>query len=225
MLVEEQQLKAVVKLPSGVFNPYAGVSTAILFFTKTNSGGTDNVWFYDVQANGMSLDYKRTPCWRRTSSARCRPVSSTRAITRRTTCRTAQSGGRTGSAQSCSASGPTRASASPRPTSSPSKEAVHNETEHRDPGEIIADLEKLEVDIERGLELQARFARRVEADQVSRAFITLAMRSSIPCSRLCNRGRFLGGLTWRGACGRGFSRRPVEAEVHRLGGNDESFHR
>ena len=141
MLVEEQQLKAVVKLPSGVFNPYAGVSTAILFFIKTNSGGTDNVWFYDVQANGMSLDYKRTPCWRRTSSARCRPVSSTRAITRRTTCRTAQSGGRTGSAQSGSASGPARASASPRPTSSPSKEAVHNETEHRDPGEIIADLE------------------------------------------------------------------------------------
>lgn len=105
------------------------------------------------------------------------------------------------------------------------KEAVHNETEHRDPGEIIADLEKLEVDIERDLELQARFARRVEAVQVSRAFITLAMRSSIPCSRLCNRGRFLGGLTWRGACGQGFSRRPWEAEVHRLGGNDESFHR
>jgi type I restriction enzyme M protein len=50
-----------VKLPSGVFKPYAGVSTAILFFTKTNSGGTDQVWFYDVQADGFSLDDKRTP--------------------------------------------------------------------------------------------------------------------------------------------------------------------
>jgi type I restriction enzyme M protein len=51
----------VVKLPSGVFKPYAGVSTAILFFTKTNSGGTDNVWFYDVSSDGFSLDDKRTP--------------------------------------------------------------------------------------------------------------------------------------------------------------------
>ena len=48
-------------MPSGVFKPYAGVSTAILFFTKTNSGGTDNVWFYDMQADGFSLDDKRTP--------------------------------------------------------------------------------------------------------------------------------------------------------------------
>jgi type I restriction enzyme M protein len=61
MLVEEQKLDAVVKLPGGVFKPYAGVSTAILFFTKTNSGGTDHVWFYEVTADGWSLDDKRTP--------------------------------------------------------------------------------------------------------------------------------------------------------------------
>jgi type I restriction enzyme M protein len=61
MLVEEQKLDAVIAMPSGVFKPYAGVSTAILFFTKTNSGGTDNVWFYNMQANGFSLDDKRTP--------------------------------------------------------------------------------------------------------------------------------------------------------------------
>lgn len=61
MLVEDQKLDGVVKLPSGVFKPYAGVSTAILLFTKTNSGGTDNVWFYDLQADGRSLDDKRTP--------------------------------------------------------------------------------------------------------------------------------------------------------------------
>jgi type I restriction enzyme M protein len=61
MLVEEQKLDAVVSLPGGVFKPYAGVSTAILLFTKTNSGGTDNVWFYDMQADGWSLDDKRQP--------------------------------------------------------------------------------------------------------------------------------------------------------------------
>ncbi|MGC5362868.1 type I restriction-modification system subunit M [Streptomyces sp. DT24] len=61
MLVEDQKLDAVVKLPSGVFKPYAGVSTAILFFTRTDSGGTDHVWFYDVQADGQSLDDKRVP--------------------------------------------------------------------------------------------------------------------------------------------------------------------
>ena len=61
ILVEDQKLDAVISLPSGVFRPYAGVSTAILAFTKTNSGGTDNVWFYDVRADGMSLDDKRTP--------------------------------------------------------------------------------------------------------------------------------------------------------------------
>jgi type I restriction enzyme M protein len=59
-IVEEHKLDAVIKLPSGVFKPYAGVSTAILFFTKTSSGGTDKVWFYDVQADGFSLDDKRS---------------------------------------------------------------------------------------------------------------------------------------------------------------------
>jgi type I restriction enzyme M protein len=61
ILVEEQKLDAVISLPGGVFKPYAGVSTAILVFTKTNSGGTDYVWFYDVEADGWSLDDKRTP--------------------------------------------------------------------------------------------------------------------------------------------------------------------
>ncbi len=61
MLVEDQKLDAIISMPSGVFKPYAGVSTAILLFTKTNSGGTDDVWFYDMQADGFSLDDKRTP--------------------------------------------------------------------------------------------------------------------------------------------------------------------
>ena len=61
MLVEDHKLDAVIKMPSGVFRPYAGVSTAILIFTKTGVGGTDHVWFYDMQADGLSLDDKRTP--------------------------------------------------------------------------------------------------------------------------------------------------------------------
>jgi type I restriction enzyme M protein len=60
-IIDNQKLQAVISMPSGVFKPYAGVSTAVLLFTKTNSGGTDNVWFYDMQADGYSLDDKRNP--------------------------------------------------------------------------------------------------------------------------------------------------------------------
>jgi type I restriction enzyme M protein len=61
MLIEDHKLDAVISLPAGVFRPYAGVSTAILVFTKTGVGGTDFVWFYDVDADGWSLDDKRQP--------------------------------------------------------------------------------------------------------------------------------------------------------------------
>ncbi len=60
-IIENNRLEAVVSMPSGVFKPYAGVSTAILVFTKTGHGGTDKVWFYDMKADGYSLDDKRTP--------------------------------------------------------------------------------------------------------------------------------------------------------------------
>ena len=60
-LVDKQCLQAVISMPSGVFKPYAGVSTAILIFTKTDKGGTDKVWFYDMKADGFSLDDKRNP--------------------------------------------------------------------------------------------------------------------------------------------------------------------
>ncbi len=59
-IVERNRLEAVISMPSGVFKPYAGVSTAILIFTKTGHGGTDNVWFYDMKADGFSLDDKRS---------------------------------------------------------------------------------------------------------------------------------------------------------------------
>ena len=60
-LVEGNRLEAVISMPSGVFKPYAGVSTAVLIFTKTGHGGTDDVWFYDMTADGFSLDDKRSP--------------------------------------------------------------------------------------------------------------------------------------------------------------------
>lgn len=60
-IIDHQRLQAVISMPSGVFKPYAGVSTAVLLFTKTDSGGTDKVWFYDMKADGYSLDDKRSP--------------------------------------------------------------------------------------------------------------------------------------------------------------------
>ena len=60
-LIENNKLEAVISMPSGVFKPYAGVSTGILIFTKTTTGGTDNVWFYDMTADGYTLDDKRSP--------------------------------------------------------------------------------------------------------------------------------------------------------------------
>lgn len=60
-IVDNNRLVAIISMPSGVFKPYAGVSTAVMVFTKTGAGGTDNVWFYDMDADGFSLDDKRSP--------------------------------------------------------------------------------------------------------------------------------------------------------------------
>jgi len=60
-IIENHRLEAIISMPSGVFKPYAGVSTAVIIFTKTGAGGTDKVWFYDMQSDGYSLDDKRTP--------------------------------------------------------------------------------------------------------------------------------------------------------------------
>jgi type I restriction enzyme M protein len=60
-LIDHQCLRAVISMPAGVFQPYSGVSTAILAFTKTDAGGTDNVWFYEMRADGFTLNAKRTP--------------------------------------------------------------------------------------------------------------------------------------------------------------------
>jgi len=60
-ILENNKLEAVISMPSGIFKPYAGVSTGVLIFTKTESGGTDNVWFYDMENDGFSLNDNRTP--------------------------------------------------------------------------------------------------------------------------------------------------------------------
>lgn len=146
MLVEDQKLDGVVKLPSGVFRPYAGVSTAILLFTKTNSGGTDHVWFYDVTADGYSLDDKRNPI-----DANDLPDTLTRWQARTTTelvrARTDQS--------FCVSKADIVAQGYDLSINR-YKEIVHDEIEHRPPLEIITDIEKLEAEITNGLaELKA----------------------------------------------------------------------
>ncbi|MGQ2912119.1 type I restriction-modification system subunit M [Aeromicrobium sp.] len=140
MLVEDQKLDAVVKLPSGVFRPYAGVSTAILFFTKTNSGGTEDVWFYDVHADGFSLDDKRNPIetddlpdvltrWDNLSDEDSRARTEQSFLVRKADI----------VEQGYDLS------------LNRYKEIVHDELEHRPPLEIIADIETLEDEIAEGL--------------------------------------------------------------------------
>lgn len=148
MLVEDQELDAVVKLPSGVFRPYAGVSTAILFFTKTNSGGTDDVWFYDVRSDGYSLDDKRNPVeandlpdvlerWRARQAERERARTDHSFLVPKA---------------DIVAHGYNL-------SINRYKEIVHDEIEHRAPLDIIADIEKLDSEIAANLdELKAMLA-------------------------------------------------------------------
>ncbi|MCV7051663.1 SAM-dependent DNA methyltransferase [Mycobacterium heidelbergense] len=146
ILVEDQKLDGIVKLPPGVFKPYSGVSTAILLFTKTNSGGTDHVWFYDVTADGFSLDDKRNPVeandlpdvltrWGSRAAAEL-----DRSRTEKSFCVTKEDIVAQGYDMSLNRY----------------KEIVHDEVEHRPPLEIIAEIELLEGDIAAGLaELKA----------------------------------------------------------------------
>src|SRR5947209_8494234 len=160
LLVEEQKLDAVISLPSGAFKPYAGVSTAILLFTKTNSGGTDNVWFYDVQADGWSLDDKRTPLL---SEDKLGPVPAT-ALSDKEHAKNnlpdvlARWGARAGDELSRARTDqsfcvPTAEIVAQDYDLSLNryKEVVHEDVEHRSPLEILADLSVLETEIQRGM--------------------------------------------------------------------------
>ena len=141
MLVEDHKLEGVVKLPSGVFKPYAGVSTAILFFTKTNSGGTDNVWFYEVTADGFSLDDKRTPVG----------TSDLDDVVSRWRQRTTTEAGRARTDQSFLVPKSEIAENGYDLSVNRYKEVDHEEVDHKDPAEIIAAVEALEQEITVGL--------------------------------------------------------------------------
>jgi type I restriction enzyme M protein len=140
MLVEDHKLDAVVKLPSGTFKPYTGVSTAILFFTKTSSGGTDNVWFYDVQADGFTLDDKRTP-----TAANDLPDVLARWQTITDADSPERSRPRT--AQSCLVPKAEIAAQGYDLSLNRYKEVEHDEVVHRAPAEILAELAALEQEI------------------------------------------------------------------------------
>ena len=159
-LVEEQKLDAVISLPGGVFKPYAGVSTAILLFTKTNSGGTDNVWFYDVDADGWSLDDKRTalltedklgPVPLEKLAAEEHTKSNLPDVLARWKQREKGERKRARTEQSFCVPKKDIAAQGYDLSLNRYKEVVHQEVLHRAPKEIIAELEKLEAEIQKGM--------------------------------------------------------------------------
>jgi type I restriction enzyme M protein len=160
MLVEEHKLDAVVKLPSGVFRPYAGVSTAILLFTRTDSGGTDHVWFYDVQADGKSLDDKRNdllppekqgPSPAEKLSADEHAKNNLPDVLARWGARNGKELGRPRTAQSFCVPKADIAAQDYDLSLNRYKEVVHEEVEHVPPKQIIAELKALEREIADGL--------------------------------------------------------------------------
>lgn len=140
-LIEDQKLDGVVKLPSGVFRPYAGVSTAILLFTKTNSGGTSHVWFYDLQADGFSLDDKRTPV----------EANDLPDVLNRWSSRDGAEIQRSRTEKSFSVPKADIVDHDYDLSLNRYKEIVHDDVVHQPPLEIVADVEKLEADIRQGL--------------------------------------------------------------------------
>jgi type I restriction enzyme M protein len=159
-LVEEQKLDAVISLPSGVFKPYAGVSTAILLFTKTNSGGTDDVWFYDCDADGWSLDDKRTellpaeklgPVPNASLTAEEHAKNNLPDILARWKQHDSTERERPRSAQSFCVPKADLVAESYDFSLNRYKEVVHAEVTHRPPNEILADLVRLETEIQKGI--------------------------------------------------------------------------
>ena len=159
MLVEEQRLDGIVKLPSGVFRPYAGVSTAILFFTRTDSGGTDEVWFYDLRADGLSLDDRRLPLLpgpkigpqAQLDAAEHERNNLPDALARWQE-REGTERDRPRTAQSFTVPREEIAAADYDLSINRYREIEHEAVEHRPPKEIIAELKGMEAEIARGLE-------------------------------------------------------------------------
>jgi type I restriction enzyme M protein len=160
ILVEDHKLDAVVKLPGGVFKPYAGVSTAILRFTKTNSGGTDHVWFYDVTADGWSLDDKRAPLVAddKLGPSPAAPLTDDEHtknnlpdVTARWKQRTRDERQRSRTAQSFCVPKAEIAEQGYDLSLNRYKEVEYLNVKHREPAEIIDDLDRLEKEIHDGL--------------------------------------------------------------------------
>ncbi|VVN00286.1 hypothetical protein PS684_02663 [Pseudomonas fluorescens] len=160
MIIEGQKLEGVIKLPSGVFKPYAGVATSILLFTKTNSGGTDNVWFYDMQADGMSLDDKRIPLLSDDKLGVAPIVALTEQeheknnlpdVLSRWSARKGTELERLRTAQSFCVPKEDISAQGYDLSISLYKELVHEEVESREPNEILLGLDKLEVEIQHGM--------------------------------------------------------------------------
>lgn len=160
LLVEEQKLDGIIKLPSGVFRPYAGVSTAILLFTKTDRGGTDHVWFYDVQADGRSLDDKRTellpeekqgPVPAMALSAEEHTKNNLPDVLKRWSDRTGSERDNPRTAQSFCVPKSDIVAAGYDLSLNRYKEVEHEEVEHDTPAEILAELRALEDEISLGL--------------------------------------------------------------------------
>jgi type I restriction enzyme M protein len=160
ILVDDQKLDAVISLPSGAFKPYAGVSTAILLFTKTNSGGTDNVWFYDVQADGWSLDDKRTPLLPEEKlglahgavlSAEDQAKNNLPDVAARWLSRTSQECDRPRTAQSFCVPKAEIEENNYDLSLNRYKQVIHNEVVHTPPKQILAELAQLENEIQKGL--------------------------------------------------------------------------
>lgn len=161
ILVEDQKLDGVVSLPSGAFKPYSGVSTAVLLFTKTNSGGTDDVWFYDLTADGYSLDDKRTPLLAEDKLALNAPAGALSdeehaknnlpdAIARWQQ-RDGDERDRPRTAQSFCVHKDEIVANGYDLSINRYKEIEYEEVEHRDPRDIIAELQQLETEIQAGL--------------------------------------------------------------------------
>lgn len=160
MIVEDQKLDAVISLPSGAFKPYAGVSTAIMIFTKTNSGGTDHVWFYDMQADGWSLDDKRQPLLaeERLGVAPAQALNEAEHaknnlpdVLRRWQQRDAAERQRSRAEQSFCVPKADIAAQGYDLSINRYKEVVHEAVEHLPPKEILAKLAKLEEEIQAGM--------------------------------------------------------------------------
>jgi type I restriction enzyme M protein len=160
ILVEENKLEAVIKLPSGVFRPYAGVSTAILVFTRTGVGGTDQVWFYDVRADGWSLDDKRQPLLPDDKLGPTPAAALTEAeaekndlpdLVRRWGERAGTERARPRTAQSFCVSKADIAAAGYDLALNRYKEVDHEEVAHESPAAILAELRRLEAEIAEGM--------------------------------------------------------------------------